>query len=90
MGTALLKIKIMPQDPQTDLNEIEAQAKKIIEKQQGKNPRCEQEPIAFGLTAVIATFSIDESLPTDIFEKELATIKHVNSAEIIDFRRAFG
>ena len=90
MGTALLKIKIMPQAPQTDLKEIESEAKKIIGKLQGKNPRFEQEPIAFGLTAVIAMFAIDESLSTDIFEKELAKIKHVSSAEIIDFRRAFG
>ncbi|MEN9626700.1 MAG: guanine nucleotide exchange domain [archaeon] len=80
----------MPESPQTNLQEIENQAKNIIEKQQGKNPRFEKEPIAFGLIALIAGFSIDESLPTDIFEKELATIKHVSSAEIIDFRRAFG
>ncbi len=90
MGTALLKIKIMPESPKTNLKDIETEAKKIIEKLQGKNPRFEKEPIAFGLTAVIAGFSIDESLPTDIFEKELAKIKHVSSAEIIDFRRAFG
>ncbi|MEK6872065.1 MAG: elongation factor 1-beta [Nanoarchaeota archaeon] len=90
MGTALLKIKIMPESPQTNLANIEEDAKKIIQKEKGRQARFEQEPIAFGLTAVIATFAIDESLPTDIFENSLKKIKHVNSAEIIDFRRAFG
>jgi len=90
MGTALLKIKIMPESPQVDLAQIEKEAKKIIEQEKGQNPRFEKEPIAFGLTALIAAFAMDESLSTDVFENGLRTIKHVNSAEIIDFRRAFG
>jgi len=90
MGTALLKIKIMPESPTTDLDQIESQASKIIEENQGKNTKLEKEPIAFGLTAVIATFSIDESLPTDVFEQKLKEISNVSSAEIIDFRRALG
>ena len=90
MGTALLKIKIMPESPKTDLKGIESKAKKIIESQKGKNVSFEKEPIAFGLTALIVTFSIDESLSTDIFEEELKKIPHVSSVNIIDFRRAFG
>jgi len=90
MGTALLKIKIMPASPDTNLDEIEQQALKIIEENQGKNARVEREPIAFGLTAVITTFSMDESLPTDVFETNLKDIPNVSSAETIDFRRAIG
>lgn len=90
MGTALLKIKIMPESPNVDLNKIESKAKKIIEKENGKNPRFEKEPIAFGLIALIVSFAIDESLPTDIFEEKLKDIENVSSANIIDFRRAIG
>jgi translation elongation factor aEF-1 beta len=90
MGTALLKIKIMPVSPDSNLEEIEKQALTIIQQEKGENPKFEKEPIAFGLTAIIATFAIDESLPTDIFEEKLKQIPNVNSAEIIDFRRAIG
>ena len=88
MGTALLKIKIMPKSTETNLNEIKSQAKKIIENENGKNPKFEKEPIAFGLTALIISFAIDESISTSVFEEKLAEIQNVSSAEIIDFRRA--
>lgn len=90
MGTALLKIKMMPSSPDVDLDEIQSLAEKIITQEKGENPKFEKEPIAFGLTAVIAFFAMDESLPTDIFEKKLKEIPNVASADIIDFRRAFG
>jgi len=90
MGTALLKIKIMPESPDTDLKELQEKAEKIILDNQGKNARFEKQLIAFGLTALIASFSIDESIPTDSFTENLKDINDVSSAEIIDFRRAFG
>jgi len=90
MGTALLKIKIMPESPKTNLDEIQKKAQDIIIKNKGQSPRFEKEPIAFGLIALIATFAIDESLSTDIFEEKLQSIKNVRSANIIDFRRAIG
>ena len=90
MGIALVKIKIMPESPQSDLKEIEEKSKKIAEKGEGKNPRTEIEPIAFGLNAVILGFSLDESKSIDDIENGLKEIGGVSSAEVIDFRRAFG
>ena len=90
MGTALVKIKIMPETPKVNLKEIEKQAKEIAEKGEGKNPRTEIEPIAFGLNAVIIGFSLDESKSIDNIQNKLAKIPNVSSAEVIDFRRAFG
>ena len=90
MGTALLQIKIMPESPDVNLNEIQSKAEKIIKENQGQNPRFEEQPIAFGLVALITSFAIDESVPTDPFETKLSEIPNVSSAEIIDFRRAFG
>jgi elongation factor 1-beta len=90
MGTALLKIKIMPESPEVDLNEIQTQAEEIILKNQGKTPKFEKEPVAFGLVALLASFAMDESIQTGLFEESLKNIPHVVSAEIIDFRRAFG
>lgn len=90
MGTALVKMKIMPENPKVNLKEIEQQAKKIAEKREGKNPRTEIEPVAFGLNAVILSFALDESKSIDNIQNSLKKIKDVSSAEVIDFRRAFG
>ena len=90
MGTALLQIKIMPKSPDTNLEEIKGKAEEIILENEGKNPLFEEQPIAFGLKALIVSFSMDESISTDVFEDKLKEIPYVNSAEIIDFRRAFG
>jgi len=90
MGTALIQLKIMPESPDSDLNEIQKQAEKIIQENQGQNPQFKTEPVAFGLNSITASFSIDESIQTDPFETKIKEIPNVSSAEIIDFRRAFG
>jgi translation elongation factor aEF-1 beta len=90
MGLAILKIKIMPESPDSDLNKIEKKAKEIIEKESGSNLRLEREPIAFGLVAVNALFTREETLDSDELVEKLKNIPEVNSAEIVDFRRAIG
>ena len=90
MGSAAVKIKIMPDSPDADLDEIEKNAEEIIIKSGGKISRKEQEAIAFGLKAVIITFAWQEDAEREVLEEKLSKIPHVNSAEIIDFRRAFG
>ena len=90
MGTAIIKIKIMPTSPDTNLEIIEEKAKEIISKDTPSQIQSEQEPIAFGLKALILTFTWDEEKGTDNMEEELRAIENVNSAEIIDMRRAFG
>lgn len=90
MGIAILKIKIMPESPDSNLEKIEIKAKGIIEEEKGNNLRFEIEPIAFGINAINATFTREETLDSDILVEKLQKIKQVNSAEIIDFRRAIG
>ena len=90
MGDAIFKFKLMPTSPDVNLDEIEKEAKKTVEKQEGRGTKIEREPIAFGLIAVIVIFLRDESLEQEVLEKAMAAIPNVSSAEIIDFRRAFG
>ncbi len=90
MGTALIKIKIMPESPDIDLKDIENQAKNIISGEKGEKTKLEIEPVAFGINAIIATFARDETLESDTLLKKLQEIPNVSSAEVIDFRRAFG
>ena len=90
MGTALVTIKIMPESPESDLDEIQNKAKQIIEEKGGKTPSTKTEPVAFGLNAILLNFAMDESLSQDDFENPLKELDGVNSVEVIDFRRAFG
>ncbi|MEM3075001.1 MAG: hypothetical protein QW727_03630 [Candidatus Pacearchaeota archaeon] len=87
MGNAAVKIRIMPDSPNSDLKIMGEKAKKIIEKNHGKIYSSELELIAFGLKAIIITFSIKEEFEQDPLLYELRNIKNVSSAEIIDFRR---
>ena len=87
MSDAGVKIKIMPDSPDADLEEIESEAKEVIKENEGKVSKTEKENIAFGLKAIIITFTINETFEQDPILDELREIDHVNSAEIIDFRR---
>ncbi len=90
MGTAIIKMKIMPTSPDIDLKEIEEKAKGIIKEQTNSDIKIEKEPIAFGLTALHFLFAWDESKDTDNLQDKLKNIPEVSSAEIVDFRRAIG
>lgn len=90
MGIVAIKIKIMPNSLDVNLEEIKSKARKIIEKGGGKNVSFTEEPIAFGLKAIITFFGIDESKELEPTENNLRKIKNVSSAEVIDMRREFG
>ncbi len=89
MAQAIIQIKIMPVSPDSDLNIIESEAEKLI-LAGTKQIKKEREPIAFGLNAIKILFTWDESSSTDELMDKIRKIKEVNSAEIVDFRRAIG
>lgn len=82
----------MPKSPKVDLNLVEKQAKKhIIEFAGSTEFKTEQEPIAFGIKALKIIFVMDENKgSTEALESKIKNIKGVNSAEVIDVRRAIG
>lgn len=90
MAGAAVKIKIMPSSPDVNLDEIETKAKEIIETAEGRIGKIERESIAFGLNAIMILFAWDEDCDREALEEKLRQIENVNSAEIVDFRRAFG
>ncbi len=90
MGITLIKIKLMPSSPEVNLEEIKEKAKEIIEKNKGKKCCFEEEPIAFGLKALITSFDIDEQEELEPIEEALKNLENINSAQVIDMRRAFG
>ena len=88
MGTALIKLKIMPESPDTDLNSIKTKAVKAIEEIKGSLTNSEEQEIAFGLKALIVYVRIDENIETGLVEDSLRNIQGVSSLDIIDYRRA--
>jgi translation elongation factor aEF-1 beta len=86
-GIAGIKIKIMPSSPDTNLEEIKNKTKKIVETHGGINRTYEEEPIAFGLKAVIAFFQWPEEKNLEEIEEKIGKIENVNSVQIIDMRK---
>jgi len=90
MGVVALKIKIMPESIDTDLEVIKKKIEESI-MQAGaiRINSIEIEPIAFGLKAIIITLAWPEQEETDKAEQALK-VEGVGSVEILDYRRAFG
>ena len=90
MGVAAVKIKLMPSSPDVNLEEVEKKARKILEEKEIKNPQFEKQAIAFGLNALIILFAWPEEKELEELENSLKKIEDVNSAEVIDIRKAIG
>ena len=89
-ATAIVVMKVMPESPQSPLNEIKEKIKSFMEQHGAKGLTIEEQPIAFGLKALIVKAAIPEDKGTDFFESHLAKLPHVSSVSIEDYRRAFG
>ena len=90
MGTVAVKIKIMPDSPETDMKGIEEEVKETLKKSGTGNPQTEIQPIALGLKALIVLFGWPEEKELEKVEEKLKKIKGVGSVEVIDMRRAIG
>ena len=91
MAEVVIILRVMPKDPNVDLDALSNWCKEKIETFGGKVHKIEKTPIAFGITALNFTFLADESKGgTDKLEEELRKNENVASAEVVDVRRAFG
>ncbi len=92
MANAIVTVKIMPQSPEIDLSKVETKAKAKIAEFAGEGEtKTEIEPVAFGLKALKIFFVMDEQKGSpDPVAEQISDLEGVNSAEIIDVRRAVG
>ncbi|OIO63895.1 elongation factor 1-beta [Candidatus Woesearchaeota archaeon CG_4_10_14_0_2_um_filter_33_10] len=91
MADVVITLRIMPENPETDLKAIEEKAKIFIAEYGGEVGKVEIEPIAFGLKALNLIFVSNEDIgSTDRLEQNVSSIEGVSSAEVIDVRRAIG
>ncbi|MBU2615582.1 MAG: elongation factor 1-beta [Nanoarchaeota archaeon] len=85
-----VRIKVMPTSPEVDLEKLKDKLRKRIIASSNSSIKFEEEPIAFGLKALIISLGWPEDKELESLEEELKNIENVNSVEIIDIRRAFG
>ena len=92
MANVVVSLRVMPQNPNTDLSKLEEESKKeIIKFCNSKEFKTQIEPIAFGLKALNIIFVMDESKgSTEKLEKKISLIEGVESVEVTDVRRAIG
>ncbi len=91
MATAGIQFKIMPENLETDLEKLKIEIKAKIETfESGIFKEAKEEPIAFGLKALIVTIALSEDEESDAVETALSEIKGVSSVKLIDYRRVVG
>ncbi len=90
MGITAIKMKMMPSSPDVNLEKIKEEIKKILEKEGINNPNFTEEPIAFGLKAIIASFECAEDKELESLQEKIEKIEEINSTSIIDIRKAIG
>jgi len=95
MATAVVTVKIMPESPEINLDELTPKIQAIIreftERNDPQDQKVEIEPIAFGLKAIKIIFAMDEAKGSpDVLEDKMTAIEGVQSYEVTDVRRAIG
>jgi elongation factor 1-beta len=90
MATVVIKVKLMPESPDVDLEELKELISETLTPEGAKNMTFEEVPIAFGLKAIILKTDMPEEKGTDLVEEKLSKIPGISSVTIEDYRRAFG
>lgn len=90
MTVVAVKIKVMPESPETNMKELEENIGEMLIENGVKNPRFEIHPIAFGLKALVVMFGWPEDEELEALEGELDEVEGVGSIEVVDIRRAIG
>ncbi len=90
MALVYVTVKVMPAGLEVNLEELKSVISSKI-KEKGNLARVEEKPVAFGLKALEAVFTIpEEEGGTDELEEELRSVEGVQSVTVVDVRRAIG
>lgn len=88
MGVALFQIKLMPESPELNRVSLAEQAKETVEDLGATQITITEQPVAFGLVAIILGFRINEDTDSSKIEECLANVDGISSVQIVDYRRA--
>jgi elongation factor 1-beta len=92
MAKVIVTVKIMPEDPDVNLDTVKQKAEEVVKSFEGIMNRTEIEPVGFGLNALILVFAVDEKKgsPDPIAEEITKKVEGVRSAEVTMVSRALG
>ena len=90
MGMSAVQFKLMPESIDVDLKGIAKKAEATIRSLGGVFSGSEEQPIAFGLKALMISIAFPESKEIDEVGNALEKISGVSSVEMTDYRRAIG
>ncbi|MFB6193374.1 MAG: elongation factor 1-beta [Candidatus Nanohaloarchaea archaeon] len=81
MGKISCVYKIMPEDDETDLEDVKDQVREVIDVED-----IGEEEVAFGLKAIkVSTITTDEEGGTDAVEEKLEELDNIQSIELEHF-----
>ncbi|AXV37997.1 MAG: elongation factor 1-beta [Methanobacteriaceae archaeon] len=87
MGEVVATIKLMPENPDVDLNKIKTEIENSIPESTELH-KIDEEPVAFGLVALIVTVIVgDAEGGTEEVEANLAKLEDIGNIEVTDIRR---
>ena len=77
MADMIIAFRVMPEDGETDYNELESKVKEVVENYHDsvKLKSIKEEPVGFGLKAVSCELQIDENCGSEDLENKLADIE---------------
>ena len=91
MARVVVTLKIMPESPKVNLENLQKEVLKKIKSIVGETEtKVEKEAIGFGLNALKILFVMDENKKVDAVEESVRNVKNVQSVDIVDVRRAIG
>ncbi|WP_336135831.1 elongation factor 1-beta [Natronomonas amylolytica] len=87
MGKVAAKMKVMPQSPEVDLDDLQERLENALP-EGAKISRVDREDVAFGLIAMFPTVIIpDEAGGTDAVEDAFAEVEGVESVDVDEVGR---
>jgi elongation factor 1-beta len=87
MGKVAAKMKVMPQSPDVDLDDLQERLENVLP-EGAKISRVDREDVAFGLIALFPTVIIpDEAGGTDTVEDAFADVDGVESVDVDEVGR---
>jgi len=91
MANVIISLKVMPKSPEISLSELKDKVKRKIEDFGGVVGNIKEEPIGFGLVALVFVFSLNEEKSNlDPLEESIKNIDDVSSVEVVSVTRSLG
>jgi len=87
MGWVSITFKLMPESPSVDMDKLKTAVEAKCKEMSARFKNSTEDPIAFGLKALMCIIEWPEDSDPDLLEAQLAKLQDVRSIQITDVRR---